>query len=41
MIVYLVPHIDDESIPLEKYTILENTMEPAIEEIKTLQEGNQ
>ena len=41
MIVYLVPHIDDEPIPLEKYTILENTMEPAIEEIKTLQEGNQ
>ena len=42
MIIYLVPHLDDETFTsMEKYEILDNTMPTAVEEIKTLQDGKQ
>ena len=40
MIIYLVPHIDNEiTKSLEKFSIIGSTMTPAIEAIKTMQEG--
>ena len=42
MIIYLVPHLDDDTFSsLEKYEILDNTMPTAVEEIKTMQDGTQ
>lgn len=40
MIIYLVPHIDNEiTESLEKFSIIGSTMSPAIEALKTMQEG--
>ena len=45
MIVYLVPHIDDEPVSLEKYPLLENMTESEPEndneETQTTEEGEQ
>ena len=40
MIIYLVPHIDNEiTESLEKFSIIGSTMTPIIEAIKAMQEG--